>query len=116
MTSMKKCLKVNTVVLISFPFSDLSDKKVRPALVLRDQVDEDVVCLPISSSFGVSRNDLEIENEFCKNFTFPIKSFLRIQKIFTLHEDLVKKEIGSFTSEFFGEAKMRCLQFLEGKN
>lgn len=112
MTRMGKCFKENTIVLIRYPFTDLSKSKSRPALILRNQQDEDLVCLPISSQIGTTRNDVKIEDTDCLNFTFPISSFIRIQKVFTLHSSLVKREIGSFTPQFFKKVKKEFTKFL----
>ncbi len=105
--------KQNTVILIPFPFTDLSSSKRRPALILCDQKDQDIICVPISSQVGTTADDLEIAEKFCENFTFPITSYLRVNKIYTLHSNLVVKVLGKLEEKFFQKAKRLVLNKLE---
>jgi len=109
---MKSFYKKNTVVLIKFPFSDSSDLKVRPALIICDQFDEDITCLPISSSYKKSSHDLKLEESDTLDFSFPIKSFVRTRKISTLSCLLVLKKLGSLKKEAFSKIKKGLKEFL----
>lgn len=109
---MNKCLQANTVILVQYPFTDLSSSKVRPALILRDQLDDDIICLPITSEFGTTIYDKEIPKNVTQGFEFPIISFIRPQKIATLNKTLVRKTLGTLKSSFFLEVKRNCLDFL----
>lgn len=102
------------MVLIRFPFTDLSDSKVRPALVVRDQVGDDVVLLPISSSFGRTESDLFIDADKVEGFVFPIRSYIKVRKPMTLEGALVRKRLGRLRSDFFDVVKTTLLQFLKG--
>ena len=110
---MKKCFKENTIVLIAFPFTNLTASKIRPALIIRDQVDDDLICCPISSIFNRTRDDIEIKESDTKGFVFPIKSVVRIQKIFTLNMSLVRKKIGSLENKTYKIIKSGLVEFLQ---
>lgn len=107
--------KANTIVLIPFPFSDLSGAKQRPALVIVDQKDKDITCLPITSKFGTNMIDMPIEDESCLGFHFPIKSYVRPHKIYTIESRLVRKKIGSLDEEYFEKVKKVTIQFLQNE-
>jgi len=77
------------IVVIPFPFSDLSGSKRRPALVLADIEGDDIVLCQITS---VARNDkyaVSLDTTDFELGTLPVKSFVRPSKIFTASERLI---------------------------
>ncbi len=90
-------LKAGAIVLVNFPFTDLSARKVRPALVLRDQQGEDLLLAPISTTVNASYEDYWIQAEDYKEAALPVQSCVRYRKLFTLSQRLVLKTCGSFT-------------------
>ena len=78
------------IVVIPFPFSDLSGNKRRPALVIADLDGEDVILCQITS---VARNDnyaVPIDSSDFEWGTLPAKeSFVRPSKIFTASRKLI---------------------------
>jgi mRNA interferase MazF len=109
---MKKCYKSGDIILVQYPFTDLSSSKVRPALVIRDQADSDIICLPITSSFGVSEHDIAIKKNETEGFSFSIQSFIRPRKIATLNIKLIRKHLGKLQREVFSSIKEETLEFL----
>jgi mRNA-degrading endonuclease toxin of MazEF toxin-antitoxin module len=85
---------------------------VRPALIVRDQIDQDIICLPITSSFGTSDKDIEVQTSQTIGFTFPITSFVRTQKITTLNQNLIIKNLGRLEETLFQKIKQTYLSFL----
>lgn len=96
MTSYKR----GDVVLVSFPFTDLSASKVRPALVVSSDYFHhsglDVILVGITSQAGreKSKTDflLSIENQ--RSAGLPKRSLVRLGKIFTLDCRLIRKKLG----------------------
>jgi mRNA interferase MazF len=78
------------IVVIPFPFSDLSGSKRRPALVIADIKGDDVILCQITS---VARNDdyaVPIGIRDFESGTLPVeKSFVRPNKIFTADRNLI---------------------------
>ena len=77
------------IVVIPFPFSDLSGSKRRPALVIADLDGDDVILCQITS---VVRNDnyaVPIDDADYESGMLPVKSFVRPNKIFTADRHLV---------------------------
>lgn len=109
------------IVLVAFPFTDLSSKKQRPAVVVSpsrfNEVGEDIVLAAMTSRIPrslppgtvlVSRADLA-------EGSLPKDSVVKLTKLFTMHEALVRKRIGRLQPaklsecleglrEFFSEA------------
>ena len=77
------------IVVIPFPFSDLSGSKRRPALVLADLDGDDIILCQITS---VARNDdyaVPIDVADFESGSLPVRSFVRPNKIFTAARQLV---------------------------
>jgi len=83
------------VVLLAFPFADTSGTKRRPALVLIDVGDQDVVVArvtsqPLSTAFDVSLDDWEEAG-------LVLPSVVRVHKVATLEKTLVERPLGALT-------------------
>ena len=85
------------IVLVHFPFTDLSGSKLRPAIVIHES-DEDVIAAFISSRIPpfLQESDLVIRDD---HPAFPstglkISSVIKFDKIATLSKTLVEGEIG----------------------
>ena len=91
------------IVLVQFPFTDLSGSKLRPALIIPGKEVNSIhefVCIQITSkifsdNFFLLLNDLDV-------FT-PLKltSGIRLHKFFTVNESLVNRKISELKSESF---------------
>lgn len=102
------------IVLIDFPFTDLSGRKVRPALVLRNQEDDDVLLAPISTTVNASRKDYWIQEKDYRNAGLPVQSCVRYRKLFTLNSKLILKTFGAFTSSSFKQIRRKVVDFIQG--
>ena len=85
------------VVLLSFPFTDLSGSKLRPAVVLAESVLDVTVCFVTTQLFWEEENDLKL----WPNIHSGIKkeSLLRVSKIATLDRAFLKGKLGSLCPE-----------------
>jgi mRNA interferase MazF len=84
------------IVLIPFPFTDLTSTKLRPALVLHES-EKDVVVAFISSRITKTRPvDVLIDeghSEF-KKTGLKLSSTVKLDKIATISKELILGEIG----------------------
>jgi mRNA interferase MazF len=77
------------IVVVPFPFSNLSDAKRRPALVLANLDGNDIILCQITS---VARNDqyaIPLDNSDYLNGNLSTKSFVRPNKIFTADKGII---------------------------
>ena len=85
-------LKFGQVVLLRFPFTDGITFKRRPALIITDSGDGDVVVCRITSKIYHSDFDIEIINLEKSGLKLP--SVIRVHKIATLEKNLVELKMG----------------------
>jgi mRNA interferase MazF len=113
----KENVKRGTVVLVRYPFTDLSSFKVRPAVVmtaneLLSKID-DVLCLFISSTLPEEL----LETDFVVEKTHPafqrtglqFRSVFRTHKLALLHKSLVLRVLGELNDDLMAEIDERLL-------
>jgi mRNA interferase MazF len=92
--------KRGDVVLVPFPFTDLSATKQRPALVVSSDAfnvsHSDVVVVAITSQVPVNlqSDELLISHEDLRSCGLPKPSIFKLGKIVTLHQGLIIRQIG----------------------
>ncbi|HXR06701.1 MAG TPA: type II toxin-antitoxin system PemK/MazF family toxin [Candidatus Acidoferrum sp.] len=97
MTSFKR----GDVILVYFPFTDLSSTKQRPALVVSSDAlnaaSEDVLVVAISSQVPgrLTSEEFMIPPGDLASCGLPKPSIVRLAKLASLHRQLVIKRIGS---------------------
>lgn len=72
-----------SVIIINFPFSDLSRSKRRPALVIADWQSDDVILCQITSVAHKDKFAIELNNTDFVSGSLISKSFVRPNKLFT---------------------------------
>jgi mRNA interferase MazF len=81
------------IILISFPFSNLTSFKKRPCLVLKEH-QQDVLVVFISSQFKQrSTDDILVKKDNINNLV--VDSLIKVWKINVLHKGLIIKKIGN---------------------
>ena len=89
--------KRGDIVLVAFPFTDLSSSKRRPALIVSpdsfNTSKQDVVLIAITSQIDTNRHTVNLEEEDYVDGRLPKPSMIRIAKMFTMHSALIAKRI-----------------------
>lgn len=97
--------KKGDIVLIHFPFTDLSQSKKRPVLIVKDENHlNDIVCFQITSK---STQDFlyEIYPNHLKEGELTLVSFVKYDKCFTLNSEIVIKKLASVNDMFMNRLK-----------
>ena len=89
------------LVLIPFPFTDLSNHKLRPAVVLFSNDYDVTVCFITSKIKWKDDSDLEIKKSAQNGL--KTNSLLKISKIATLDKDLLVGQLGSLRLDEISE-------------
>ncbi|MDR0295376.1 MAG: type II toxin-antitoxin system PemK/MazF family toxin [Prevotellaceae bacterium] len=87
------------VVVVPFPFSDLSGSKRRPALVLTDIRGDDIIICQITSKPKEDIFAQALRTEDFVSGSLPVDSFILPLRIFTADKHIVFRKIGKITSE-----------------
>lgn len=91
-------LSAGSVVLVRFPFSDLSQTKLRPALVLADAGRSDrILCQVTSKPYGDDRA-IKLEDSGFATGSLRVLSYARPGKLFTANRDLILSEVATLKS------------------
>ena len=102
------------IVLVSFPFTDLSSSKRRPALVISPDTfndhGQDLVLAAITSEHPADLFAALVERDFVDG-TLPQESFVKIAKIFTLHSALIIKRLCALQPEKLDEVLRKLRAF-----
>ncbi len=87
------------VVLVRFPFSDLSQTKLRPAVVLADAGRGDwILCQVTSKPYGDTRA-IKMEDTGFATGSLRVLSYARPGKLFTANRDLIVSEVATLKSQ-----------------
>ena len=101
------------VVVIPFPFSDLSQFKKRPALVIAVLEGEDLILCQITSKYKSDNYAISLnESDFAEG-NLKIDSYIRPNKIFTAHKDLILYKIGHIKEEKLYEVLEKLEEILK---
>lgn len=100
------------VVVVPFPFNNLSDQKRRPALVLADLSGPDLILCQITSRAPRDRYSVGvIDGDFAKG-SLKYPSNVRANQIFTLEKTLVCDVLGRLKQEKLDQIVQTIISFL----
>ena len=88
------------IVLFPFPYSDLSQRKLRPCLVISDEMGEDILICQITSQ--QARKDafvVLLRKDETLGGTLALDSFIRTNMLFTAEIKQVQRKICSLRPE-----------------
>jgi mRNA interferase MazF len=106
-------LSVADIVFVSFPFSDLSHAKLRPALVLAYAQRNDWILCQITSKPYNDDKAIRIDQADYKNGGLNVASFVRPGKLFTANETLFNKSVATLTDSSHEKVINTILQILK---
>ncbi len=97
------------IVLVPFPYTDLTHNKKRPAILLSNVIGDDFLCCLVTSKAteGLLLDDLE--------GSLPLKSWVKPHRIFTVDKRIVHKKLCSITPALHENIISKILEHLELK-
>ena len=90
---MEKFVKGDVVVL-PFPFSDLSGSRKRPALVVANLTGDDIILCQITSEARVDDYSIVLTNDEFKEGSLQQISMIRPNKFFTADRSIIAYKVG----------------------
>lgn len=107
---------VGQVVLVPFPFSDLSRTKMRPAVVLADAGRDDwILCQITSNPYGDEKAILVSENDF-QSGALRVTSYARPGKLFTANASLIVDSVGELKTSTVRKMVEVIVEILNGRD
>jgi len=103
-------IETGNIVLLKFPFTDGITYKRRPALVLKDFEDGDLLVCRITSKIYKSRYDIYLEDWL--KFGLKLPSVLRVHKMATLEKDMIETIMGQIDDTVLSKTKLLYMSIL----
>ncbi len=102
-----------SVVLVPFPFSDLSQAKLRPAIVLADAGRNDwVLCQVTSNPYG-DANAITLTSVSFEVGSLHATSYARPGKLFTASRELMVSHVGQLSNQPHREIVAAVVRLLQ---
>jgi len=103
------------VVIIPFPFTDLSKNKKRPALIVADLRGDDVILCQITSK-GVNDNySIPLIADDFKDGKLPVASNIRPNRLFTGESKIILKRAGKLKKAKIDKAIDKLFEIFKGE-
>ena len=107
-------IRRGSVVLVRFPFSDLSASKRRPAVVLADAGRGDYVLAQVTSKPYADPNAVELTETSFTRGGLNLTSYVRPGKLFTANGALIAGDVGALTGVALDGLVSTVVRLLEG--
>ncbi|MFN8500008.1 MAG: type II toxin-antitoxin system PemK/MazF family toxin [Anaerolineae bacterium] len=102
-----------SVVVVTFPFSDLASAKLRPAVVLAEAGRDDWILCQITSNPHSDPDAIKLTDDSFGEGALRVVSFARPTKLFTANVSLVEKRVAILTPDAFATVLKATIQALE---
>lgn len=100
--------QLGEVLLLSFPFVNAAGSKRRPALIMIDTGDEDIVVARITSQAAQTEFDVELVEWQKAGLLLP--SIVRVHKVATLEKRLIERKLGKLTPSDWAKVQAKIKQ------
>ncbi len=101
------------VVVVPFPFSDLTQAKKRPALVIAVLEGNDLILCQITSQISKDRYVIAINDEDFQTGSLRQLSNVRPNRVFTADNNIVLYKVGNLKQEKTAQIVNRIVEILK---
>ncbi len=109
---MEKFIKGDVIVL-PFPYSDLSTSKKRPALVLASLKGDDIILCQITSQLIKDDYSIILNNSDFIKGSLHKKSNIRPNRLFTAEKSLIIRKIGTIKPKVFNNVTDKLCEIIK---
>ena|SRR3989344_3088869 len=100
-------IKQRDLILVPFPFSDQSGRKVRPVIIISNDNfndnSEDILVVGVTSNISRDNFSIELKNDDLEEGKLITKCRVKIDNILKLDKELIMKKIGRINKRIFNE-------------
>ena len=102
------------IVLFPFPYTDLSERKLRPCLVISETLGEDIIlCQITSKKTKKDRYCVEIKKDNTLHGSLQIDSYVRCDMIFTASTNQIIKKICKINDKDYEEVVCKIYEIIK---
>lgn len=101
------------VVVVPFPFSDLTDAKRRPALVIAKLTRNDLILCLITSQGTEDRYATAISNDDFETGSLNRNSYVKSNRVFTANEQIIAYKAGTLATNKVSEVIEKLIAILQ---
>jgi mRNA interferase MazF len=102
------------VVVVPFPFSDLSQSKRRPALVIATLEGDDLILCQITSRSNRDKYSISLDSDDFESGDLKRPSNARPNRIFTADNHIVLYKVGKLTKEKLQIITEKIIEIING--
>lgn len=102
------------IVVVPFPFSDLTQAKRRPALVVSVLEGDDLILCQVTSQFVKDSYAISIEGKDFEEGGLKQKSNIRPNRLFTADSHIVLYRIGNLKKDKLNEIIEKIIEIVRG--
>ena len=101
------------VVILPFPFTDKSESKKRPAIIIATPKGDNNIALAITSKKPRSPYGITITTKDFTKGKLPLTSYVKTNIIFTIANNLIIKKAGTLQKEKTNEIEQKLIQIIQ---
>ena len=113
----RRKMKQRNIVLVPFPFSDQTGKKVRPALILSNnsfnENSDDLILCGITSNTKSSKYSLSIDQKDIEEGNLYEKSSIKVENVMKINKNLVIKAFAKLKKKSYIEVTKKLNELVK---
>jgi len=103
------------IVVLPFPFTDLSSTKKRPALVIATLQGDDLIVVQITGQVIFDSYVIELKDGDILDGKLDGVSYIRTNKLFTADKSIIQYKIGALINEKMSEVENKIIDIIKEK-
>ena len=101
------------VIVVPFPFSDLSGEKKRPAMVITELDGDDIILCQITSQQISDRYSIQLGDQDFDEGTLKKSSNLRPNRIFTADKQIILYKVGRLKKQKIDQIIQKIIEIIK---
>jgi mRNA interferase MazF len=102
------------IVLFPFPYTNLVNRKIRPCLILSEEIHEDILlCQITSKKINADEYSVELKTNETVEGTLYIDSYIRSNMLFTADKSQILKRICKISDNKYNEVVLKIIELIK---
>ena len=102
------------IVIFPFPYTDMTHRKIRPCLVISDEMKRDMIlCQITSKNIKADSFTVEVNKEEILDRILQIDSYIRCNMIFTASKNQIIKKICSISDKKYSKVVSKIVDIIK---